>query len=113
MVGQHDETYMKVMNKGRLRKRGVRIKDPVFHIGVGLVGRVSGLGPGILHLFDQAVLVLLDNFLAVLALSAEPLLQLVGVPTVVRLNYIGVPVVLDEILKVLAVCWSRIWHIVV
>jgi len=38
---------------------------------------------------------------------------LARVPVVVRLGDLGLPVVLDKILEVLAVCWCRVWNIVI
>ena len=89
------------------------MKDPVLHVLVRLGDRVICLLPGLLHFLEQAILVLLGAFLRLMDVTAEPLLQLVGVPTVVRLHNVIVPVILHQVLEVLAVGRRRVGDVVV
>lgn len=69
--------------------------------------------PGILHLGDEAVLVLLGTLLNLLAGRGQVVLKLGSVPVVVRLDDMILPVVLDELGQVLAVGRGRVGDVVV
>ena len=69
--------------------------------------------PDLLDLADQVVLVLFAAPLDLVGIAAEPLLQLVGVPAVVWLHNVVVPVILDQVLKVLTVGGGGVWDVVV
>lgn len=56
------------------------VEDPVLDARVGRRGLVGGLGPRVLDLVDEAVLVLLGALLDLLTLGRQVLLELVGVP---------------------------------
>lgn len=90
-----------------------RVKDPVLNTAVGLIALLSSLVPEVLDLRDQCVLILLGTLLDLLALGGDVVLQLGGVPGVVWLDSVVLPVVLDKVLEVLAVrgCW--VWNVVI
>jgi hypothetical protein len=90
-----------------------RIEDPVDGVRVRFRDLVFSVGPASLYLRKEAVLILFGALLDLLALDRKVFLELRSVPAVVGSHYLVVPVVLDEILQVLAVCWSRIWHVMV
>lgn len=69
--------------------------------------------PGILHLDHEAVLVLLSALLDLLAGGAQVVGQLGGVPAVVGLDDIVLPILLDKIGEILAVGRSRVGDVVV
>lgn len=91
----------------------LRVEDPALSVAVSLVGLLGSLMPGILHLGDEAVLVLLGTLLDLLASGGEVVLKLSGVPVVVWLDDVVLPVVLDELGQVLTVGRSRIGDVVV
>lgn len=64
-------------------------------------------------MLNKTVLVLLGALLDLLALRCDVALQLVGVPLVVWLYNIVLPVLLNQILQVLAVCRCWVWDVVV
>ncbi|KAG9859269.1 hypothetical protein KCU68_g188, partial [Aureobasidium melanogenum] len=80
---------------------------------VGVRGLVGSLTPVRLDLADEAVLVLLSTLLDLLARACDVVLELLGVPSVVGLSNLVVPVVLDQINEVLAVGRGRVGNIVV
>lgn len=100
-------------NSALVTQLDLRVKDPLLGVAVSLVGLVGSLVPDALHLREQAILVLLGTLLDLLALAAEVALQLVCIPLVVRLGDVVLPVLLHEVLQVLAVGWSRVGDIVV
>lgn len=69
--------------------------------------------PVILNLLNQAIGVLLGALLDLLALGAEVALETRRIPLVVGLHDIVVPVVLDEVFEILAVCWFGVRDVVV
>jgi len=81
----------------------VPVEDPVLDIVVRIVGVVGGALPVALHLANEAVLVLLRALLGLVALRAQPVGQLVGVPAVVWFGDVVIPVLLHQVLQVLAV----------
>ena len=89
------------------------VKDPLLSATVSVIGLVSSLVPDALHLREQAVLVLLRALLRLLALGAKVALQLAGIPLVVRLGNVILPVLLHEVLQVLAVGRRRVRDVVV
>jgi len=66
-----------------------------------------------LDLLDELVLVGLGALGGLLALESEVRLELLGVPGVVGLDNVGVPVVLDERLEIFPVGGSWVWDVVV
>lgn len=80
---------------------------------VGIVGLISTLIPIALHLLCKALRVLLGALLDLLAFRLDVVLKLIGIPLVVWLDYIVLPVILDQVLEILAVSWCRIWNVVV
>ena len=89
------------------KKINSRVKNPVANVGVCITGFVLGLIPVLLDLGDKAILILLGAFLDGLALLHQIGLELFRRPGRVRTNYLGVPVVLDQVLEILAI--SRGW----
>lgn len=92
---------------------GPRVQDPVLDVEVGILSLVTSLVPFALNLRDQRVLVGLGGGLGLDALSLQILLQGVCVPRVVGRDDVVVPVVLDQLLEVLAVGGSGVGDIVV
>ena len=90
-----------------------RVKDPVLCVCVRVVCLVLSLLPIALNLAEQTVLVLLSTLLDLLALRSQVVGQLVGIPLVVRLDDMVLPVLLDEVLQVLSVGWGRVRDVVV
>ena len=76
-------------------------------------GRVRTVGPITLHRADQAVLVGVRSFLGIGSLGLEVRLKLGSFPFLVWCGNFIVPVALYKILKVFAVCGSRVWNVVV
>ena len=70
---------------------------------------IASLVPGALNLAEETICVLLRAFLDFFALRSEVVLKLVGIPLVVRLRDVVLPVVLNKVLEVFAVsrCWIR------
>jgi hypothetical protein len=91
----------------------LRVEDPAGGVAVGLVGLVGSLVPCVLDLGEKAVLVLLGALLDLLASGGQVAGELAGSPAVVGLGDIVVPVLLDEVGKILAVGRSGVWDIVV
>lgn len=69
--------------------------------------------PVALDLSEEAILVLFGAFFDLLTLRRDVRLQLIGIPAVVWRCNLVFPVELDKVDEILAVCRSRIWHIVV
>lgn len=92
---------------------GPSVKNPVINTGPGAVGILLGLVPVALNLGNQAVLGTFGLLLGLLALGLEEGAQLGGIPAVVGLDNIVVPVLLNDALQVLAVSWSRVRDVVV
>lgn len=88
---------------------GPRVKDPVLDIDKRILDIVFSLGPGGLNLGDELVPVLLSVVLDLNALLLQICSKLVGIPAVVGLDNIVIPVLLDAVMQVLAVCrrWIR------
>lgn len=95
------------------RKRDLRVEDPVGGVAVGLIGLLGSLVPGILHLDDKAVLVLLSALLDLLAGGGQVALELLGVPVAVGLGDVVLPVLLNKVGQVLAVGRSGVGNVVV
>lgn len=91
----------------------LRVENPVLDIAVSVVGLSLGLVPAGLDLLDQAVLVLLAALLDLLALASEVVLELVGVPGVVGLDGVVIPILLNEVLEIFAVGSSWKWDVVI
>jgi hypothetical protein len=91
----------------------LRVEDPASGVAVGLVGLVGSLVPCVLDLGKKAVLVLLGALLDLLASGGQVARELAGGPAVVGLGDIVVPVLLDEVGKILAVGRGGVWDIVV
>lgn len=75
--------------------RDLRVEDPFLHVLVGVICLVRGLVPVVLDLSYEAILVLLGSLLDFLTLGIEVVLELVGVPGVVWLDDVVLPVLLD------------------
>ena len=71
------------------------------------------LVPVVLDLDNQAVLVGSSGILSLNTLLLQVGAELIGIPVIVRRRNLGLPVVLDEVLKILSICGSRVWDIVV
>ena len=69
--------------------------------------------PIALNLAKQALLVLLGAFLDLLALRRKIARELIGVPFAEWFGNIVLPIVLHQVLEVLAVCRSRVRNVVV
>lgn len=89
------------------------IQDPVLDAKVGILSLIASLIPGALDLGDERVLVGLGGVLGLDTLGLEVLLQAVGVPRVVGRDDVVIPVVLDELLEILAVGGSGVGDVVV
>lgn len=90
-----------------------RVEDVGLDITGSLVRLVGGRVPVLLDLLDEAVLVLLGALLGLLTLGSQVAGQLVGVPLAVWLGDVVVPVLLHQVLQVLAIGGSRIRDVVV
>ena len=84
-----------------------RVKNPVANVGVCITGFIFGLIPVLLNLGNKTILILLGAFLDGLALLHQIGLELFRRPGRVRANYLGVPVVLNQVLEILPI--SRGW----
>lgn len=91
----------------------LRVEDPVLNVLVGIAGLVRGLIPIALDLAGEALGILLGAFLDLLALGVQVVCELAYVPLAVGLSDVIVPVVLDEVLEILAVRGSGVWDVVV
>lgn len=91
----------------------LRIENPFLDITVGLVGRVLGLVPVGLDLLRKALCVLLSALLGLLSASDQVVLQGLGVPRLVRVDDLVVPVVRDRLLEVLAVRGAGVGNAVI
>lgn len=91
----------------------LRVEDPILDAVVGIGCLILSLIPGRLDGGDQAFLVLLGALLHLLAPRAQVRLKLRRVPAVVGLGDLGVPVLLDQVLQVLAVCGRRVGNVMV
>jgi hypothetical protein len=89
------------------------IKDPIFNTSPRVLSFVFRLIPIILDLSNQAVLVGGGGILGLNTLQLQVGGELARVPVAVWLGDPGLPVVLDKILEVLAVCWCRVRDVVV
>lgn len=92
---------------------GPSVQDPILDTGVGILGLVLGLVPGLLDLGNQRVLVCLCGILNFDALLLKVFAQLLVVPLLVRADCMVFPVVLDELLEILAVGGSWVRDVVV
>lgn len=79
------------------------VKNPLLDISVCLVGRVLSLVPVGLDLLGKALCVLLCTLLGLLTAGSQVALKRLGVPRLVRVDNLVVPVVGDSLLEVLAV----------
>lgn len=93
--------------------RDLPVEDPALSVSVSLVGLVGSLMPGILHLDDEAILVLLGTLLDLLASRSQVVGELRGVPIGVGLDDVILPVLLNKVGQVLAVGGSRVGDVVV
>ena len=66
-----------------------------------------------LDLLDQTILALLSAFLGLLTLAGQEGRKLVGVPAVVWLSDVVLPILADKVDEVLAVGRSRIRYVVI
>lgn len=89
------------------------VKDPILNTGPRVLGLVFRLVPIVLDLSNQAILVGGGGILGLNTLQLQVGGELARVPVAVWLGDFGLPVVLDKILEVLAVCWCRVWDVVV
>jgi hypothetical protein len=64
-------------------------------------------------LLNERLFVLFGTLLHLLSLGSDVLLKLIGVPAIVGCDDLVIPVLLDEVFQVLAVCRSWIWNVVV
>lgn len=102
-----------LLSKGHELAVGPGVPGPVAHVARLLDDIVVGLVPACLGLVDQLSNSLLRGVLDSLSLGLEVVEQLGGIPLVVGLNNVVVPVLLDEVLDVLAVSGGRIRDAVV
>lgn len=92
---------------------GPSIEDPILDARPRRLALVLSLVPNVLHLLDQRVLAGGGRILGLNALELQVLLKLGGVPAAVGGDDIGIPVLLDELLQLLAVGGRGIRHVVV
>lgn len=90
-----------------------RVEYPILDAAVRVVCGLSCSGPEGLNLADEAVLVLLGAFLDLSTLGREKAVELTQIPRAVWFHNFAVPVLLDQVLQVLAVRGSREGHVVV
>lgn len=91
----------------------IRVENPVLDIGVALVGGLLSLRPCSLNLLNQRFGVLLGALLNFLALEGQIVVQSLSIPAIVRRNNLVVPVVLDQVLKILTVGGGGIRNVVI
>jgi hypothetical protein len=89
------------------------VEDPVLDVDVGVLSSVLSLIPRVLNLSKKGVLVGLGAFLSLNTLLLEVGRELVRIPVLVRGDSIAVPVLLDQVLEILAVGRGRVWDVVV
>ena len=92
---------------------GIPIENPILHAAVGIRRRIGSISPVVLDLCDQAVLVRFGPLLDLVTFGGKVFLQLRGIPFSVWSCNFGLPIALDEVLKILAVGGSRVWDVVV
>lgn len=92
---------------------GPGVEDPVLDGDPGGLRLILGLVPGTLHLGNESILVLLGRLLGLDALLLQVGAELVSIPRVVRRDDVGVPVLLDELLEILAVGRSGVGNVMV
>lgn len=102
-----------VVKEGLELAVGPGVQNPVPDTGVGILGLVLGLVPNILDLGNQGVLVCLGGILNLDTLLLEVAIQLVCVPLLVRADGVVLPILLDQLLEILAVGGSGISNVVV
>jgi hypothetical protein len=81
------------------------VKNPILNATPSTLRLILGLIPRSLDLTDQAVLVRVCSILGLYALELQVGSQLVDIPVVVWCCNLGLPVFLDAVLQILAVCW--------
>ena len=62
---------------------------------------------------DEGVFGLLSGTFGFDTFGLQVCLQLLGIPALVRTDGVVLPVLLDQILQILAICWSRVGDVVV
>ena len=92
---------------------GAPIKNPILHTGIGLMDGLRRICPSALDLTDETGLVGFATLLNLAPFRLEVCRELRSVPFMVRSCNFSIPVVLHQILQVLAVSWSGIGNIVV
>ena len=102
-----------VVAKGLELTLGPGVQDPILNTVVGILSLVLGLVPGLLDLGDQGVLVCLSRVLDLDTLLLEVAAQLLSIPLLVGTDCIGFPILLDDLLEILAVCGSGIRDVVI
>lgn len=102
-----------VVTEGLQLAVGPAVQDPVFDTGIGILSLVLGLVPGILDLSDQGVLVCLGRILNIDTLLLEVAAQLLIIPLLVGADGVVVPILLDELLEILAIGGSGMRNIMV
>jgi hypothetical protein len=101
------------MNKESNDSECLRVEEPVSAVAISLVGLVGSLVPCVLNLGDEALGVLLGALLDLLAGGGQVAGELTRAPAAVGLGDVVLPVLLDEVGQVLAVCRGRVGDTVV
>lgn len=92
---------------------GPGIENPILDVGPGILSLVLGLIPAVGNRGEESVAVALSTLLDVDALLLEVGAQLLGIPLLVGRDGILIPVLLDQVLEVLAVGGGGVGDVVV
>jgi len=74
---------------------------------------VGSVFPGALHLFDKSIFVAFSALLDLSTLVDEVLLEAIEIPVDVGRLHGRLPVVLHQVLEILAISRSRVWNVMV
>ena len=85
----------------------LRIKNPVSDIGIRIGHRIRSVCPRGLDLSKKRILARSGTVLCFYAFSFKVALQLWSLPCIIWRHDLVVPILLDEVLKIFAVGWSR------
>ena len=89
------------------------IKNPVFHVRPSVLSLVFSLIPVVLDLSNQTILTGSSGVFGLDTLLLQVRLKLGRVPVIIWRSDLGLPVILDEVLEIVAISGCRVRDIVV